>query len=288
MPTTRRKKKAEEEVAALIEAKELDVATSREQLVSAISYMELEVKRLIESTCKKWEREAMKCVKRLPDKASIQPEIYSMPYSEFILRGGHIDSVTESLKKEKLEQLNSRRMSSLSVVDTIKEDVPPPSLPPSLPPPLPIETTRTGYMTRMRTRATASVTEPHTTVSKPKRQATDITSSDAFKTPACTSLMVASSTIKRVPKQLEKVEVMIKSKATGSPLNEKKTMETILLGMVDECMSSVISTLPKNSKLTAEIMNERMKMMIKENIQKDGEVVFLVTPAPMRLKEANK
>jgi hypothetical protein len=258
MPTTRRKKKAEEEVAALIEAKELDVATSREQLVSAISYMELEVKRLIESTCKKWEREAMKCVKRLPDKASIQPEIYSMPYSEFILRGGHIDSVTESLKKEKLEQLNSRRMSSLSVVDTIKEDVPPPSLP-SL---LPIETTHTGYMTRKRTRATASVTEPHTTVSKPKRQATDITSSDAFKTPACTSLMVASSTIKRVPKQLEEVEVMIKSKVTGSPLNEKKTMETILLGMVDECMSSVISTLPKKSRKKAvETMNEQMKMI---------------------------
>jgi hypothetical protein len=284
MPTTRRKKKAEEEVAALIEAKELDVATSREQLVSAISYMELEVKRLIESTCKKWEREAMKCVKRLPDKASIQPEIYSMPYSEFILRGGHIDSVTESLKKEKLEQLNSRRMSSLSVVDTIKEDVPPPSLPP----PPPIETTRTGYMTRMRTRATASVTEPHTTVSKPKRQATDITSSDAFKTPACTSLMVASSTIKRVPKQLEEVEVMVKSKATGSPLNEKKTMETILLGMVDECMSSVISTLPKKSQLkAAEAMNERMKMM-KDSIRQDEDTVFLVTPATTRRQKRAK
>lgn len=234
MPRTRAQKNKQESQVSTNKANELTETKPKEAIRIIHQDLEDQVPRIIDTARRKFEREALKCVRQLPDKSCFPPEIYHMPLSTYIMYGGTVESVMETLREKKKKEFKDAEV-VFSDQERLANEI--------------------------------QITENET---------------DDFVTPAVQNRLrptIPPSTKKRPARQLEEVELMIKSKATGSPLNEKATMEHILQGMVDQVMGGVVSKLPKKTQSMVTKAVEQHMLEMNKHFRQDGETCFLVTPS---------
>ncbi|XP_019859980.1 PREDICTED: uncharacterized protein LOC109588240 [Amphimedon queenslandica] len=130
MPRTRRAARKKKNENASEKASEIAEVTPKNLLNFVIRDLQAQMPRTIDLAIKRYEREALKCVRQLPDKSSFPPEIWNMELSEFLLRGGDMESAMQSLRVDKMKEFSvaQEENEKENHLEIEKEAEPPPSV----------------------------------------------------------------------------------------------------------------------------------------------------------------